>query len=68
MPGRTVREVLEELCRRHPDLQDKIFTATREIRPFRTIFVNEQDVDDLQGLETLVADTDHVFVCPWLSA
>jgi molybdopterin synthase sulfur carrier subunit len=64
IPGNTVREVLECVCDRHADLRPILFSVAGELRPFRTVFLNDEDIRDLQGLKTSVTENDNIFVYP----
>jgi molybdopterin converting factor small subunit len=62
--GSTVGEVLKELDSVHPGLQDRLFDESGKIRRFVNVFVAEEDVRFLQGLDTPVADGTTVSIVP----
>jgi sulfur-carrier protein len=62
--GSTVGEVLKELDSAHPGLQDRLFDESGKVRRFVNIFVAEEDVRFLQGLDTPVADGATVSIVP----
>jgi sulfur-carrier protein len=51
--GATVREVLEDLARRYPQLEPQLFEAG-DIAPFVNVYVGGEDVRTLDGLDTSV--------------
>ncbi len=61
--GATVGEVLADLGRQHPAIQERLFEGA-EIRRFVNIYVNNEDVRYLEDLETPVAEKDEVSIIP----
>ncbi|MDG3003885.1 MoaD/ThiS family protein [Paludisphaera mucosa] len=61
--GSTVGEVLADLGRQHPAIQDRLFDGA-EIRRFVNIYVNNEDVRFLDDMDTPVADKDEVSIIP----
>jgi len=51
--GATVREVLEDLARRYPALEQHLF-EDGEVAPFVNVYVGGEDVRTLDGLDTQV--------------
>ena len=62
--GATVRALLDDLDRTYPGLKARICDETGAVRKFVNIFVNEEDVRFLQGLDSPLADTDEVSIVP----
>jgi molybdopterin synthase sulfur carrier subunit len=54
--GRTVREVVETLERDYPGLRFHICHETGELRPYVNVFLEEENVRYLQGLDTEVPE------------
>jgi molybdopterin converting factor small subunit len=52
-PG-TLRDVLEQLRLRHPQLVARLLTADGELRPYVNIFVGHANIRRLQGLDSPV--------------
>lgn len=50
--GRTIREVIDALERDYPGLAFNLCYETGELRPFVNVFVDQEDVRWLQGLDT----------------
>lgn len=52
--GRTIREVIEALERDYPGLRFNLCHETGELRPYVNVFLEEENVRYLQGLDTPV--------------
>ena len=50
--GTTVAEVLRTLGERFPDLNPLLWNAKGEFNSFLVVFLNDQDVRELEGLDT----------------
>lgn len=61
--GTTVLEVLRGLAARYPALNDQLF-EDGSLRRYVNVFVNDQDIQYLQKLDTPVADRDTVIILP----
>ncbi len=62
--GRTVGEVLRALERAHPGLGERLLDAGGRPRRYLSLFLNDEDVRHLAGLETPVHDGDELTVVP----
>ncbi len=62
--GGTVGEVLKALDVAHPGLADRLFDEAGALRRFVNVFVADEDVRFLQGLDTPVTDGETVSVVP----
>ena len=67
VPGRTVRELIEELERRHPGLASYIVDETGRLRRHVNVFVGEEPVRDREHLADALAPDDKVFILQALS-
>jgi cysteine synthase B len=61
--GGTMREVLDDLAGRYPGLGAQLL-ADGDIAPFVNVYLNNEDVRTLQGLDTPVADGATVILLP----
>jgi sulfur-carrier protein len=61
--GATVREVLEDLRDRVPELGEKIYDGS-EIRPYVNVYVDGEDVRTSGGLDAPVRDDATVVLLP----
>ncbi|HVL26766.1 MAG TPA: ubiquitin-like small modifier protein 1 [Acidimicrobiales bacterium] len=62
--GATVAEVLTGLEAAHPGFAERIFDGDGKLRRFVNVFVADEDVRFLQGLDTPVADGQTVSIIP----
>jgi molybdopterin converting factor small subunit len=60
----TVRAALQAAGQWHGSLLQHILTRDGELRPFVKIFVRNNDVRDLSGLDTPLADGESVTIMP----
>lgn len=62
--GATLREVLQNLEAAHPGFGDRLFDDQGGLRRFVNVFVADDDVRYLQGLDTPVPDGETVSIIP----
>ena len=60
----TVGDALKALDAAHPGFGDRIFDEAGKLRRFVNVFVADEDVRFLQGLETSVAEGQTVSIVP----
>lgn len=65
--GATVGEALRALDAAHPGLCGRIFDDTGRLRRFVSVFVSDEDVRFLDGLDTTLASGEVVSIVPALS-
>jgi molybdopterin converting factor small subunit len=63
-PGETVGEVLAAVTQQYSALQPHLFTAEGELRPYVNLFLNDEDIRDLQGLATPLQESDRLMLIP----
>ena len=63
-PGGTVGDVLRALADEHPGTRAQLFADGGELNRYVNVYLNDEDVRVLQGLETPVSDSDTVVVLP----
>jgi molybdopterin synthase sulfur carrier subunit len=64
LAGGTVGEVLHELTRRHEKLHGRLFDEEGQLNRFVNVFLNDEDIRFLQGLDTKLKDGDGVKLVP----
>ena len=64
LAGSTVAEVLKDLDASHPGFADRLFDDTGALRRFVNIFLADEDVRFLQGLDTPVTDGQTLSIVP----
>jgi len=62
--GTTLRDVLAALDAAHNGFKDRLFDDSGELHKFVNIFVSDDDVRYLQGLDTPVKAGDTVSIIP----
>ena len=62
--GNTLAELLADLDSRHPGLRGRLVTEEGSLHRFVNVYVNDEDVRFLNGLETKLSDGDTVTVLP----
>ena len=62
--GTTLREVLAALDAAHPGFGERLFDGAGELHKFVNIFVADDDVRYMKGLDTPVAAGDTVSIIP----
>lgn len=60
----TVRELIDDLERQHPGIRARLCEDDGQIRRFVNVFVGDEDIRFLQGLETPIADGTSVSIVP----
>jgi MoaD family protein len=62
--GANVGEVLRDLAQKHPATETQLFGDDGELNRYVNVYLNDEDVRVLQGLETPVADADTIVILP----
>ena len=62
--GATVGDVLTALDAAHPGFQDKLFDDEGNLRRFVNVFVADDDVRFMDGLDTAVPDGETLSIIP----
>ena len=62
--GANLRDVLTALDAAHPGFKDRLFDAEGALHKFVNVFVSDDDVRYLEGLDTPVAAGDTVSIIP----
>jgi sulfur-carrier protein len=62
--GSTVAEVLKGLDGAHPGFGERLFDDGGELRRFVNVFVADEDIRFLQGVDTAVTDGQVVSIIP----
>ncbi|MGN1223699.1 MAG: ubiquitin-like small modifier protein 1 [Ruminococcus sp.] len=64
LDGTTVEEVLAALSDEYPEIKKALFDESGQLRSFINIFVNENNIKNLQGYQTTVKDGDEIMLIP----
>ena len=62
--GANVGEVLRDLASKHPATQSQLFAADGELNRYVNVYLNDEDVRVLEGLDTAVGDRDSLVILP----
>lgn len=62
--GQTVAEVMGDLIGRFPSLKDQLFESEASLRRFVNVYLNDDDIRYLGGLEAGVSDGDRLTILP----
>jgi len=62
--GDTVGAALESLTTQHPDLRKHLYSEAGELRAFVNVFLGQEDVRHLQGVQTPLKDGDQLRIVP----
>jgi sulfur-carrier protein len=62
--GESVGEVLRQLAQSHPATENQLFGADGELNRYVNVYLNDEDVRVLAGLETEVKPGDTLVILP----
>lgn len=62
--GSTIGEILGAIAAEHPGVQPQLFNADGSLHKFLNVYINDDDVRYLGGLNAPVADGDEVTLLP----
>ena len=62
--GSNVGELLRALAGEHPATESQLFSEDGELNRYVNVYLNDEDVRVLEGLDTGVADSDTVVILP----
>jgi adenylyltransferase/sulfurtransferase len=59
-----VAEAMLDLVRQYPSLQPHLYNQKGVLRHFVNLFVGDENIKDLQGLETPLEEADRLLLIP----
>jgi molybdopterin converting factor small subunit len=62
--GGNVGEILRDLASSHPATESQLFSTAGELNRYVNVYLNDEDVRVLQGLDTAVGDGDTLVILP----
>ncbi|HEY1276041.1 MAG TPA: ubiquitin-like small modifier protein 1 [Thermoleophilaceae bacterium] len=62
--GQTVGEVLRSLAATHPATESQLFSEAGELNRYVNVYLNDEDVRVLDGLDTGVGAGDTIVILP----
>jgi molybdopterin converting factor small subunit len=63
-PGENVGDVLRGLAEAHPATQSQLFSAEGQLNRYVNVYLNDEDVRVLDGLDTAVGQGDVLVILP----
>ncbi len=64
LKGKTVAEAMNNLTSLYPSLRPHLFNGEGQFRAFVNLYLNEDNVKDLQGVETPLQENDRLMLIP----
>jgi molybdopterin synthase sulfur carrier subunit len=62
--GENVGDVLRDLASTHPATQSQLFSTEGELNRYVNVYLNDEDVRVLDGLDTVVGAADVLVILP----
>jgi molybdopterin converting factor small subunit len=62
--GSSVGEILLALAEQHPETRSQLFSADGGLNRYVNVYLNDEDVRVLEGLDTPVGETDTLVILP----
>ena len=62
--GDSVAEAMQDLVTQFPTLKPHLYNSEGRLRPFVNLFLGENNINDLQGLQTPLAEDARVVLIP----
>jgi sulfur-carrier protein len=62
--GGTVGEALRELAERYPQTKEQLFSPEGDLNRYVNVYLNDEDVRVLEGLDTGASNADTVVILP----
>jgi molybdopterin converting factor small subunit len=62
--GGTVGDALRALAEKHPATKEQLFSPEGDLNRYVNVYLNDEDVRVLDGLDTSAGDSDTVVILP----
>lgn len=62
--GENVAAALDDLLAQYPAVRPHLFNGDGQLRPFVNLFLDEENIKDLQGVETPLKEEDRLLLIP----
>ncbi|MFZ0546783.1 MAG: MoaD/ThiS family protein [Candidatus Promineifilaceae bacterium] len=62
--GLTVGAALDDLTMQYPVLKQHLYTESGELRSFVNVFLNEENIQYVQGVKTPLKQSDRLMIVP----
>ena len=64
LEGDNIAEVLAGAVEKHPELKKHLFDEKGQLRPFVNLILGEENINQLDGLQTEVNENDTLLIIP----
>ena len=64
LSGNTVGEMMNDLLAQYPTLRPHLFNDEDQLRPFVNLFINEENIREMDGMATPLQEGDRVMLIP----
>ena len=62
--GASVGEILRSVAESHPDTASQLFSPDGDLNRYVNVYLNDEDVRVLEGLDTAVGEQDTLVILP----
>jgi molybdopterin converting factor small subunit len=62
--GSSVGEILQSVAESHPETQPQLFATDGQLNRYVNVYLNDEDVRVLEGLQTPVGEADTLVILP----
>jgi molybdopterin converting factor small subunit len=62
--GETIAQAMESLVLAYPTLRPHLYNSEGQLRPFVNLFLGQENIKDLQGMDTPVKEEDRILLIP----
>lgn len=62
--GSSVGQILQSVADEYPDTQSQLFSDDGQLNRYVNVYLNDEDVRVLDGLDTSVGDSDTLVILP----
>jgi sulfur-carrier protein len=62
--GSSVGQILKSVADEYPDTQSQLFSSDGQLNRYVNVYLNDEDVRVLDGLDTAVGDDDTLVILP----
>jgi MoaD family protein len=62
--GGTVGEAMQALAQQYPAVRTHLFDELNQLRPYVNVFLNEENVRNLEGAGTPIREGDRLMIIP----
>jgi len=64
LQGETIEQAMNDLIEQHPAIKPHLFNDGGSLRPFVNLFLDDENIRDLQGLDTPLSESDRLLLIP----